>query len=159
MKTIQLTLGLEALVDDEDYPLLSRHQWHAQKGTLNRTCYAVSKMGRKQVAMHELVMGGRAGMVVHHVDHNGLNNQKYNLQHCSHCENNRHRAVPKNNQSGFKGVHKYSKRWRAVIQHQRAKYFLGDFNNPVDAAKAYDLKALELYGAFALTNKAMGLYA
>ena len=31
MKTIPLTHGYEAKVDDEDYNLLTRHKWHAKK--------------------------------------------------------------------------------------------------------------------------------
>lgn len=40
MKEVQLTQGLVALVDDEDYERVSEYNWHAIKSTNGRTVYA-----------------------------------------------------------------------------------------------------------------------
>lgn len=57
------------------------------------------------------------------------------------------------NITGFRGVsyHAKSKKYRAAFHHKR-KYFLGSFLTPEDAAKAYDKKAKEILGEFAVLN-------
>lgn len=47
---------------------------------------------------------------------------------------------------------KRQKRWIAQIMSNRVQYYLGVFTDEVEAAKAYDLKAKELYGEHAVTN-------
>lgn len=60
--------------------------------------------------------------------------------------------------SQFKGVGWFEKdkRWRARIAH-RGKTVTRYFRLEIDAARAYDEMAIELFGEFAKTNKAMGL--
>jgi hypothetical protein len=60
----------------------------------------------------------------------------------------------KNNTSGYNGVYwdKQNKKWRAHITYQNRKYHIGCFDDPVEAGKAYDKKALELFGEFAYLN-------
>lgn len=60
----------------------------------------------------------------------------------------------KTNKSGFKGVHQKpkSKKWRAMITFNRIDYVLGLFENPIEAAQAYDNKAKELFGEHAYLN-------
>jgi hypothetical protein len=55
--------------------------------------------------------------------------------------------------SGYKGISKNSKnRWQAEIRHNGKAIYLGNFDNPVKAARAYDAKARELFGEYAKTN-------
>ena len=42
---------------------------------------------------------------------------------------------------------KKSKRWRCQLGHKNKKVFLGYFNDPEEAARAYDRKLVELNGA------------
>ena len=44
------------------------------------------------------------------------------------------------------------KPWRATISHQNKQYHLGSFDSEEEAAKAYDEKAIELYGDNARLN-------
>jgi len=57
---------------------------------------------------------------------------------------------------GYHGVYKIKektkKRFRAEISYQNKKYRLGNYLTPEEAAKAYDKKALELYGENAKLN-------
>lgn len=96
------------------------------------------------------------GFVSDHKDGNGLNNQKSNLRICTNAENIRNAKRYSTNTTGFKGVcidSDYKKlSFRAGIKHYNKTYKLGNFNNAIDAAKAYDKKARELYGEFAKTN-------
>jgi hypothetical protein len=48
--------------------------------------------------------------------------------------------------------YKKSDKWCAQIQPKKKVIRLGFFNNEEDAAKAYDIKALELFGEFSRLN-------
>ncbi len=56
--------------------------------------------------------------------------------------------------SQYVGVYrnKRKQKWVAEIRKDRKRYFLGYYDSEKDAAKAYDKKAIELYGDKASTN-------
>lgn len=60
-----------------------------------------------------------------------------------------------NNTSNYTGVYLHSDKinWRAVITKNKQKYHLGLFKLEIDAAMAYNKKAIELYGKNAILNK------
>jgi hypothetical protein len=62
------------------------------------------------------------------------------------------RGKQKNNTSGYKGVYLHHKKWMAQIKYKGKIMRFGVFEDIVDAAKAYDKKAKELFGEFAFTN-------
>ena len=94
-----------------------------------------------------------------HIDFDGLNNKKSNLRFCTHQQNMMNKRKCKNLSSKFKGVtwDESSKKWMSRIRYKNKCYPLGRFKNEIDAARAYDKKALELFAEFALTNKMLGL--
>lgn len=61
------------------------------------------------------------------------------------------------NKVGFRGVIKRKNGWISKIIFNGEKLILGPFSDPIEAAKAYDLKAIEFYGDKAVTNKSLGL--
>ncbi|RIJ63619.1 AP2 domain-containing protein [Rummeliibacillus sp. POC4] len=67
-----------------------------------------------------------------------------------------HRRPKFDKQSSYKGVTKQIKgnyeRWNAYIHHNEKRLHLGYFTNELDAAKAYDKKAIELFGDKAILN-------
>jgi hypothetical protein len=82
MKSIPLSHGMVALVDDADYEALSRFKWHAANVNgiyCARTCRVV---GGKQVftTMHRLIMDARVGCEVHHASDDHLDNRRSNLE-------------------------------------------------------------------------------
>ncbi len=97
-----------------------------------------------------------SGLVVDHINHNGLDNRKENLRICTVAENcrNSRPSKRKNKLSKYKGVSFDKKRkvYRVLIWHNKKQYFLGTFKNETEAAKAYDRKARELFGEFAYLN-------
>ena len=77
-----------------------------------------------------------------------------NLRLCTQAQNI-YNALPRLNcTSKYKGVYRNKKtnRYHAAIQHKGKKFYLGSFKNEIDAAKAYDKKAKELFGEFAYLN-------
>lgn len=136
MKTIVLTKGMNAIVDDEDYAVLNKYKW----------CwgghYAMRKVNRKKtVYMHRQLMGFPPRLEVDHINRNPLDNRKSNLRICDRAANERNKGIQRNNTSGFKGVswNKASNKWMANIYRGKS-YYLGLFTNPEKAYEHY-LKA------------------
>lgn len=81
MKTIPLNRGYVALVDDDDFDLVSWFNWRPLV-TKNRT-YAISAWkidGKwKTIYMHRLILDAKDGQQIRHLDECGLNNQRKNL--------------------------------------------------------------------------------
>mgnify|MGYP001039803346 CR=1 FL=1 len=158
MKTIALTKGYAAIVDDSDYEILAQHKWRAD--VKSHTVYAVrwakSENGRKLILMHRFLVGDAAiGMYVDHRDCNGLNNQRANLRVCSSVENSQNRRLSKTSTTGYKGVCAPShlrgrkNKYKAKIQVNGKHYNLGYFMTAELAHKAYCEAAKTLCGDFA----------
>ena len=146
---IPLTRGLFAIVDAADYPELSKYKWYAQRG--GGTFYAARSSNGRVISMHRQIMQPPEGMVVDHINGNGVNNRRRNLRVCTQLQNsqNNQRASGK---SRFRGVFPRGDKWEAHIQHNGEQFYLGLFDAEVEAARARDRKAFELAGEFAFLN-------
>ena len=158
-KAIPLTRGKYTLVDEEDYEWLMQLRWFAYCGKY--TFYAVRSSlersdKRQNIKMHRLIMNCPKGMVVDHINHDGLDNRKKNLRICSHSENNRYcRKSYVGNL--YKGVSLLRGRWQVNIRANNRSIYLGIYDSQEDAARVYDEAALKYHGEFAMTNKMLGL--
>lgn len=93
MKEIKPTNNskLKIIVDDEDYPLLSRFNWY-----VSDTGYAMTQItGQKHIRMHVLVYGAmpRRKLVIDHRNRNKLDNRKSNLRAVTQLENAKNREA------------------------------------------------------------------
>ncbi len=155
MKVIELTQGQVALVDDEDFDGLSRWKWCIAK--TQSTIYAKRRRKNSKkcytILMHRDIMLPDAGMVIDHIDGNGLNNQRYNLRICSQSQNMRN-INSRSGASKYKGVCRWgdSGRWKAEIRKNKHSLHLGVFNDELIAAQHYDEAAKILFREFALLN-------
>lgn len=150
---IQLTKGLEAIVDDNDIELVNKYKWHSKFSKGNY--YASTRVGNEIVFLHNLLIGKKEGMEVDHINQNGLDNTRGNLRHATKSQNRANVALRADNRSGYKGVSQLrnTSKWRAYIQCNKKWKELGRFNTPQEAALAYNNAATEMFGEFAWLNK------
>lgn len=151
VRYIPLTQGKFAIVDAADYERVSRHKWHVSRhgGRL----YAYRKARGRTIPMHRFIMNPPKGMVVDHIDGNGLNNRRCNLRICTQRQNV-YNSRPSGAGSSYKGVRwdKERRRWMAAIYDGTRRIHLGRFDDEAEAARAYDRKAFELFGEYAYLN-------
>jgi hypothetical protein len=155
MKTIALTQGKVALVDDEDYErILAEGKWYAHKN--GKTWYAERKITRPDGTqqgerMHWSVLNTKSRL--DHKDGNGLNCQKNNLRLASYPQNGMNQSRHSNNKSGVHGVFWNTKknRWQAQIKAAGKKRHLGYFDLLDEAAAARRDAELKYFGEFSTT--------
>lgn len=156
MKKIQLTKGMQALIDDKELEKVSQYVWRARKG--RNSYYATAHMGdwrsKKDLHLHNLIMNPPVGFVVDHIDHNGLNCQRENMRICTKEENGKNRSAW--GMSKYLGVsqvnHKTCIRWEAKIYNHGKRKYLGSFKSEHEAALAYNNAAKVIHGEFANLN-------
>lgn len=160
MRQMQITGGYTALVDEDDYERLSRYRWTAdvrKSGVYAKRHIDKRWNGERMriiIYLHMSVMGHpRGGKQIDHKDRNPLNNTKSNLRVCTPAENRRNSISWKTNKTGYRGVDpRPSGRYGAYITHNYKNIFIGTYDTPEQAARAYDQKAIELFGEFANLN-------
>jgi len=94
------------------------------------------------------------GKMVDHFDHNKLDNCRANLRICTPRENTYNRRKTAGASSRFKGVSRSRghRKWHVELWSRGKKVFAGSFKDEVEAARAYDRKAVELFGEYAHLN-------
>jgi hypothetical protein len=157
MKTINLTQGFIALVDDADFDRVSAFKWTATK--VKGNVYAVRKVktpdGRTtSQLLHRFIEDvNYPDIDVDHKDHDGLNCQRNNLRLCSRGENCGNGRKSRGT-SRYRGVSWDASRglWRALIRIRNKPQYLGRFKDEREAALAYDHAARASFGTFANCN-------
>lgn len=136
------------LIDADSVDELSAYQWSV--GTHG---YVTHGAGRDQVLMHRLISKASGSDFVDHINRNKLDNRRCNLRLCTTRQNSMNRNKQVNNTSGFKGVCQTAKgKWQAQITYKGRSIYLGSFDDPETAAKAYDTAARDIFGEYAFLN-------
>lgn len=151
MKRILLSQAKFALIDDDDFDYISQFKW-----SYSNIGYAVRVKEKKPILMHRIINNTPDGMETDHKNQNTLDNRKVNLRTCTSSQNKRNRGRQKNNTtSKYKGVcwDRRRKKWHPQIVSRGKKYYIGRFTCEKQAARAYNKKALELFGEFACLNE------
>lgn len=160
MKELILNTGDRVQVDDADFELASHWKWSCrdQDGKKYATRSLPPGSKRHTIYLHRFLMGPPDGIECDHRDGNGLNCQRSNMRAATRSQNLANKKLGSHSKTGFKGVQLFRNgRYLVRVMKDRKMHYLGYFTNPIEGALAYDRKAVELHGEFALTNKMLGL--
>lgn len=156
-KTIPLTKGKVTLVDEDLYEFLNQYEWMCNdKGYACRSM--VNREGKKEfIFMHNVILGKGTGdgFYCDHINGIPLDNRRCNLRLASKTENMQNISRRRNKTtSRFKGVFKRkdSGKFRVIIMANGTRVNVGQFEDEVTAARAYNEAANRLHGEFACLN-------
>jgi AP2 domain len=144
MQTIPLTQGKLAIVDDEDYPHVSKFKW----------CYRGNKDGTQGYAVRHHKVDGKFPLLYLHRhlmppgkdqetifrNHDRLDCRRENLLVVSHEESKQHNRVRRDSKSGIKGVshNPETNTWTALVYRHGHCYTIGTYGSPEAAKAAYE---------------------
>jgi hypothetical protein len=143
--------GKFILMDKEDY-----HIVEGKAINYHHTGYAVVSRvvdgKRKQLRLHRLIVNAQPNDYVDHKNHDLLDNRKQNLRICTNQQNQFNKLKKKDASSKYKGVSYVPEHYKCSIKYNGKNIHLGTFKTEDEAAKAYNKKAKELFGEFAILN-------
>ena len=130
MKEIPLSQNKIALIDDDDFPLISKYKWYFNNGYALRHNKMVGGVRVGKIFMHKLVLNTPEGLVTDHINGNTLDNRKANLRAVSCFQNSWN--------SNIKGVsyHNRDKKWQVRVQNHGKRHQLGYFDTLESALQA-----------------------
>lgn len=123
--------------------------------TKNTGGYLIFYLSGKQMKVHRYIFETfwgekiKPGLEVNHIDHNITNNKIDNLEVVTHAQNQQWQKPRKErlDKGLYKGVYANGKGWRALIQFEGKRHYVGTFKTPKEAAMAYNRKAQEFNDA------------
>lgn len=134
------------------------YRWTRAGGTKECPRWETTIKPRVRVLLSRFITQAPSDKVVDHINRNVRDNRISNLRVCTQQENMGNRGKLPSNTSGYKGVHpvitkNQGTRYRARIKYRGKSISCGVYDTPEEAALAYNQKALELWGSFALLNE------
>ena len=163
---IPLTQDQVALVPDDDHEWVSVVKWFAKWNQATRSFYAARNVStgmkhpkQRTLRMHRVIWEHHNGPIpdgftVDHADRNSLNNCPSNLRLATRTQQCQNQGLRSDNKSGYRGVSwwRRSEKWLAQIRVDGKLIYLGLYDDPIAAARAYDAAAIEHFGEFAVLN-------
>lgn len=119
-----------AQIDIDDVEKCKKYKWHMRKS--RNTNYVITTINQKtKIHLHRFILNYTGTKDVDHLDHNGLNNRKINLEIKSHANNLR-------NQHGQRrGIRKTSSnKYCACITKNYKTFYLGTYDTYEEALAA-----------------------
>lgn len=140
MAFIQLTKGLETLIDDESFDELNRFNWYASGPIgFERPARRLKEEGRKLIYIYHQILGVKpwllAGVNVDHINRDPLDNRRSNLRLVSRSENMQNRAISSKGIS----VDRTHGTYKAYIGHGVERVNVGTFQSYEEAEEARQL--------------------
>ena len=146
-------IRLKVQIDPLDFVLVGSYPFWYLLVRPNDIKVTTNLQTGKTIYLHRVIMNPPDGMVVDHINGDGLDNRRQNLRICTQRDNVKNRKQNRN-KALYKGVSMRSNGlYRARITNYGVSFSLGDFDTAEKAAEAYNKAALIKFGAFALLNK------
>ena len=162
LKKSLIPVGKEwAIVDAADFASVKQYKWKKHSKGYAYRFEKDSEGVNRMILMHRQIMQPGTGLVVDHINHDPLDNTRANLRVCTQGQNmkNQKKIESKNGKpttSQYKGVFKWQRKdkikYKATIWNNGEQKYLGYFDTEIEAAKAYDKRAKELFGEYANLN-------
>jgi hypothetical protein len=145
-------------VNEVDFLFLNQHKWHVMShGYVARFLKVHGE--RCCVRMSRVILSAPDKWVVDHINHIPLDNRRGNLRLCTQGQNSLNsrrsrRKILTNGSLRFRCVFRTKGRltWSVRIVHKGQQYYGGTHADEEEAARQYDLLALQLKGDFAPLN-------
>lgn len=148
---VPLTRGLVAIIDEADAERVCNYCWSANAPSPGRH-YAQAMTETGLVYLHRFIMKATPDQLIDHRNRETLDCRRRNLRIATPRQNSANSAR-RPNRTGFRGVDFVEGKWfRAKIGYGGRKITIGRYPDPVSAARAYDARAHELFGEFAVLN-------
>jgi len=158
-RRIRMSLPRYAKVNPADYKKLRKYEWLVRKGTNSSYAYRRLRRGKGKksslIYMHQEIIDVPAGMVIDHINYDGMDNRSKNLRAATLAQNICHRKKRSGaKHSKYKGLcwKKKDRRWETRIGLGKKQIHIGSYRSEIDAAKAYDTAAIKYHGQFASLN-------
>lgn len=144
-REIRLNDGSVVRLDEDDFWRFWKQQFFLHNGYV-----CMRDEGGHIRRLHREILDVRDSRIVRFLDGNPRNCTRMNLQvlHRSVLA----RAQPSQGSCKYKGVSPYRGRWQATIRLDGKLKWLGSFDTPEDAARAYDDAVLEYRGRSGVLN-------
>lgn len=132
------------IIDKENYHKVKGYCWYKESNVVDNLYYAVAhthvddSFSTSKIRLHHLLLPKKEGLLIDHIDGDGLNNTVDNLRYVNYSQSAQNTKLSKNNTSGHVGVsfQKKQNKWRAFISVKGKFVHLGTFNNIEDAIRA-----------------------
>jgi len=126
-------------------------------GSVNQKGHVNVQVDGEMYALHQLVFLYHYGHIPAEIDHINqakTDNRIENLRACTSSQNKGNIGLLRSNKSGYRGVSFNTRRqkWHAQIKIHGKQTYLGGFDSPEDAARAYNDAAIEHFSEFARLN-------
>lgn len=151
---LQLSRGKVAIIDEIDADLAA-YKWSAKKKRDRFYAFRTIRKDGKMFAVHlhqaiyqRMHITDGSGHV-DHANNDPLDNRRENLRYATPSQTRANSKIPSDNTSGYKGVVKHGKKWRAQIRADGKNYYLGLFDDPAVAGAIYEQAAIDFFGEYA----------
>lgn len=126
--------NMQTLIDNKDIQAAQAPQvrWYVAWNKRTQSYYVLGAKSRSigggTIRLHGIIMNCPKGMTVDHINHDTLDNRRYNLRVVTQSTNSLNRkGAEQGSASGLRGVYfcpeRPKKKWRAMVQGKTIRYF------------------------------------